>query len=117
MGDKPECADGVETRSSHAPGVGKTSGTADGGVPAVSAFDDTHALPGVSGGRYDAARMNFAHRTASWIAENDYSVLRAEAGYLRRFALNQLEAAIGQAEGLKTEAGRVAGFGTAMMIQ
>lgn len=62
-------------------------------MPGFSERSDTHAPPGfgLEGlDLYGPARSGFAHGTASWVAENDCSVLRAEAVYLRRLAYNQL---------------------------
>ena len=106
VGDSAGCADGVEIRSTHSDADRKNANT----TPTGSAFGDATAPPGADSPRYAAARVNFAHRVASWVAEHDCSVLQAEAGYLRQFALFQLEAAIAQVEGLKTEADRVAGL-------
>ena len=107
VGDKMGCADGVETRTDHSEGERKTG---DGGsAPVMSARTDTAPPPGFDledygNIVYEPVRQNFAHRTASFVAENDCSVLRAEAVYLRGLARNQLLAIANEIAELKDDA-------------
>ena len=119
VGDSAGCADGVEIRSDHSDTERKRQGS--GGAPTVSVsglVSDSVYPPGalelgsggmeVRSGRYDAARTNFAHRTASWVAENECAAKAAEGAYLRQFARVQINAAKAQIETFKAEAERVA---------
>ena len=103
VGDSAGCADGVETRSTHSAADRKNANT----TPTGSAFEDTTAPPGADSARYDVARTDFAHGTASWVAEHDCSALKAEAEYLRQLGLNQLQSMVDSVEKLKTDAGTV----------
>ena len=105
VGDSAGCADGVETRSTHSDADRKNTNT----TPTGSAFGDATAPPGADSPRYAAARVNFAHRAASWVAEHDCSALKAEAEYLRQLGLNQLQSMVDRVEALKTDAGTVVG--------